>query len=609
VRKARLVITTPVAAGGASFAILLATYLATAAPDLTFWDASEFVTAAHTFGIPHPPGTPLWVMLARVFSLALESAGPVRSITLLSVTSGAAAGAIGAAMAARWVGGRGAVAAAVSAGTMFTVWNNATEVEVYAASLLASVCMLYAGDRAGRPDTADAQRIRWRLLVAFIAGVSLPLHLSAVVALPAAIVLAWRGNRISAFQFAGLLGVAALGASSVFVMLFRAQHNPSLNSGNPETFQALIDVLQRKQYAVAGLFPRRAPLWLQLGNVFQWADWQVAYGLFPEVGPGWRRTPLTLLWAWLGLLGLRAAWLHERRVGRALAVLAISGTIGVAIWLNLRTGPSFGAGVLPEGALHEARERDYFFALGFWCWGILAGMGLARIATSLARRIPRLFTVPVFAVAALPLVVNREVVDRSKEPNATLPRTIARLMLDAVPVNGVLIVGGDNDTFPIWYLQQVEHYRPDVQAVSAPLLGARWYRDELAVFRVVPPAFALEWHGQQATLAAIRAAAQTRDRSVRVSVLVDADARRAVDIDAGWLLEGLVYSPTTRIPAGATGLDLGALGRAREAVPPSSLRTLGKGTSRVTETMQELLRCTQVRELTDPLLVGRCNGG
>ena len=50
----------------ATVAVLLPLYLATAAPDLTFWDASEFMTAAHTFGIPHPPGTPLWVAAARV---------------------------------------------------------------------------------------------------------------------------------------------------------------------------------------------------------------------------------------------------------------------------------------------------------------------------------------------------------------------------------------------------------------------------------------------------------------------------------------------------------------------------------------------------------------
>jgi len=124
-------------------------------------------------------------------------------------------------------------------------------------------------------------------------------------------------------------------------------------------------VLLRRQYAVASLWPRMAPLWLQLGNVFEWSDWQVAFGLHPHPAPTWTRTSLTIAWVWLAVLGLRALWRHEVRVGRAMVVLLVSGTIGVAVWLNLRAGPSFGVGILPSGTLHEARERDYFFVLGF----------------------------------------------------------------------------------------------------------------------------------------------------------------------------------------------------------------------------------------------------
>ena len=589
--------------------MLFSTYLATAAPDLTFWDASEFITAAHTLGIPHPPGTPFWVLVAKVFSLAFSNTGPVRSVTMLSVVSTAAACALGAAMAARWIGGRGAVAAAVGAGAMFSVWNNATEAEVYALSLLAAVAMLYAGERAGRLEADDNTRARWRAIIAFIIGLALPLHLSVLVAVPAAIMFAWRGRLPTIGEAVSLVLIAALGASSIMVMPLRAQHDPLLNSGDPQSLSSLIDVLTRRQYAVAGLWPRRAPLWLQIGNIFQWADWQVAFGLAPQIGPDWRRTPLTIIWAWLAVLGLRTAFRHEKRVGRALSVLALSGTIGVALWLNLRAGPSYGAGVLPDNALHEARERDYFYALGFWCWGMLSGMGVAGIAQTLSARIPRALTIPVVALAALPLLANAPSAARNIEPEATLPRTVARLLLDAVPQNGVLVVAGDNDTFPLWYLQRVEDYRSDVAIVTAPLLGADWYRRELVKQRALDASYAETWRGLGPTLGAVGAEAEERRRALRVSALLSARDRNAIYPQNGWLLEGLVYAPSDQVSAGTIGLDLNALRRSSDAVPPSTLIQVRPSADPIMRQMQEFLRCTTVNSLTDSLLVARCHRG
>ena len=81
-----------------------------------------------------------------------------------------------------------------------------------------------------------------------------------------------------------VLAIAA--ASAVVVLLVRAGHDPALNQGNPSTWSALLDVVARRQYAVAPLWPRQAPLWLQVGNLFEYADWQFALGLAPSPPPG-----------------------------------------------------------------------------------------------------------------------------------------------------------------------------------------------------------------------------------------------------------------------------------------------------------------------------------
>ncbi|AMW04744.1 protein O-mannosyl-transferase family [Gemmatimonas phototrophica] len=598
----------PIVAAVVATMVLLGIYLSTAAPDLTFWDATELMAAAHTMGIPHPPGTPLWVLVGKLASMLFSSAAPPRAITLLSVWSAALTGGAAAYMAARWLGARGAVVAAVSAGTMLTVWNNATETEVYALSLLVSVLLLVTGEFAGRPDTDDHERRRARALMAFVCGLAVPLHLTVLVALPAAVAFAWRGPRPVWREVVAWVALAALGLSAIAVLpLFSAQ-NPTLDSGNPESWRALVSVLRREQYAVAGLWPRQAPLWLQLGNVFQWSDWQVAYGLhpFPTAHPV--RTALTVLWAWLAVLGLRRLWRHDPRVGRAMLLLVLSASLGVALWLNMRAGPTFGVGLLPKGTPHEARERDYFFVLAFWGWGLLAGAGLSAIASALGRRLPAPVAMLPLALVVVPLLANRAVADRSREPVASLPRTYARLLLDAVPRRGVLFAGGDNDSFPLWYLQQVEDYRPDVTVITVPLLGAQWYRERLAAQQLLEVAAVARWPGQGAVLRSLVIHAEGARRAVRVSTLLERSDRLQLDPGGGWALQGLVYAPDRQLGAGQTGLDLPALRRQRSMVPMGALAPLPPGADPAAQTAQELLQCTQVLGPADSLLVSGCGG-
>ena len=130
--------------------LLFAAYSATAAPGVTYWDSGEFIAAARSWGIPHPPGTPLYVTIARAFT------APVRRMA-----RGARRDAIvGGRDRARRVGLAWAIArsiekesamglaAALCAGAMSTAWSSATETEAYATALLLAMGMLVAAERA-----------------------------------------------------------------------------------------------------------------------------------------------------------------------------------------------------------------------------------------------------------------------------------------------------------------------------------------------------------------------------------------------------------------------------------------------------------------------------
>ena len=509
--------------------LLLCVYVGTAAPSLTFWDASEFATAIGTFGIPHPPGTPLYVALGTALWHLSPGLTPVQAGSMLSASCTALACALAAWIVVRVSGQRAlGVVAGLCAGAMGTVWMNATETEVYAASLLsvAVQCAL-----AWRAFEADDDRAR--IALAYIGALSLPLHLSALVATPAAMLLAntdrtgrvrWAplvasGELVLATVFLshGRLVLAAicvvgattspglarllplgkssrrtdaassmrwlraaglttlLGWSALCILLVRARHAPFLNQGDPDTFAKLVDVFTRAQYDVAAPWPRRAPLWLQLGNIMQYADWQVALSLWNDVTPSPVRTPLSVLAAAVGAVGAVAHWRTHRVTARAMAVLILLATVGVCLQLNLRAGPSFGYGVLPDDALREARERDYFYALAFWCWGLWIGVG----AWVLARRTAK----PLLVAAVVPMAMlasNWRAIARDALPERRLANGIAAEFLHDVPVGGMLFTAGDNDSYPLWYKQTVDSLRPDVHVVVTSLLPANWYFRESA---------------------------------------------------------------------------------------------------------------------------------
>jgi hypothetical protein len=258
------------------------------------------------------------------------------------------------------------------------------------------------------------------------------------------------------------------------------------------------------------MLPRQAPIYLQIGNLFEYADWQVALGFASGPAPTIARTSVTIAFALLGVIGF--VW-HKRRHRSSwdvMTLLFVGATIGVVVYLNMKSSPSYGQGFLPAGAKHEARERDYFFALGFVCWGMWAGAGTVRAM----ERFGRPAKLAGVAIAALPAVLNWSAVSRNN-PLAYDPRNSAARILMRAPKNAVVFAIGDNDTYPVWYMQEVEGLRRDVTTVTLPLLGAQWYREELARRHLLLESeFVGSWRGAGATYSEICERARALGRPI-----------------------------------------------------------------------------------------------
>ena len=662
-------------------AVLMTVYLASLAPQVTFWDAGEFTAAVHTLGIPHPPGTPLYILIGKAWSLGLGFLGTSLALNLLSAVCTAAAGALTARLVYRstrnhWM----AIGAAVIAGTMSTAWLNATETEVYAVSLLLSLLLIEAADHAGNGES-------WRLLVlaAYLIALAVPLHLSALIAAPAAMVLAserlsaapaiqqgggnrrfggwlsrsfpaWRWSWTLAIAGVVLLAVAASGVSLTLViaglvlvavaialerqrvgwrtssllvsvaialsalafMIVRAQHDPGINQGDPSTMTRWIAVMTREQYDAAPMWPRQAPLWIQLGNMLQYFDWQMALSLAPEPPLSVGRGVMTLIAIVLGVIGSRAHRQIDARRWRAVLALLLSGSIGVMIYLNLKPGPSIGWGILPDDAPHEARERDYFFVLAFWAWAVWIAIGAVTLAARF--RVPKW---SVAFVALLPILLNWKAVERSSEPVASLARRSAIAFLSSSPARAVLFVAGDNDSYPLWYMQQVEGFRRDVTVVTIPIAPALWYLAELE--RRHGLRAPSEWRGLSAMLTALANDARQQGRPVAAAVSVEPRDRVALGdlaVLRGWvwveadeqarLLSLGLRAVDVEQAIGASGLssaERASVAELQQPVAPSTWRWLNS-TERY---MLGLLSCPRLavesatREVAADSLDSTCN--
>jgi hypothetical protein len=516
------------ALGAAAAALLL--YVITLAPTTWFWDTSEYIATAHILGIPHPPGNPLFVVVGRAWSVLLGLTGmsvPVRINLLAAVTSAAATGfmfLVAHRILTAWLASDraltdawrsrlplvGAWAGAILGSTAYTVWNQSNVNEkVYTLSVLVIAVVSWLAIRWH--DRKDEPGSGWYLVLAlYIMVLGSTNHLMSLLPAPAlGILILVERPRIlldRALVTRGILAVV-LGLSFNFFLPLRSAQQPLINEGEPVCesvvgaavaiysngrwgCDALAYNLRREQYGKPSIFsdptdihgerPRTAGLiGHQLLNYFQYFDWQWGRALADSEVPGNARLPVTLLFLGLGLLGVALAIRAGPGWGTYIGVLTATLTVLLVFYLNFKYGYSLAPPEIIRD-FREVRERDYFFIASFHLWGFLAGMGIAGAWRWAAGKVPDergfLLASPLLLVVLVPLVFNWGWADRSDDHSA---RDWAWNLLQSVEPYGILFTNGDNDTFPLWYMQEVEGVRRDVTVIVYQYLYTPWYPRQL----------------------------------------------------------------------------------------------------------------------------------
>jgi hypothetical protein len=169
-------------------------YVLTLAPTTAMWDTSEYITAAYTLGLPHPPGNPLFVLIGRVFAiLPIAPTVALRINLLAAICSAVSAGmwfliterVLVSWFPQRWQRIIGGSLAAIIGATAFTVWNQSVVNEkVYTVSLLGIAIVSWLMVRwCDAPDGRKADRIL--VLVAYLCGLGYANHMAGMLAAPA----------------------------------------------------------------------------------------------------------------------------------------------------------------------------------------------------------------------------------------------------------------------------------------------------------------------------------------------------------------------------------------------------------------------------------------
>jgi tetratricopeptide (TPR) repeat protein len=491
-------------------------------------------------GVPHPPGAPLFLLFGRLFSLLPTATDIGLRVNLLSCLVSAFTVLLLylciVRLARAWRGvektvtEKIAVYGSAAIGTLcfafsHSFWFNAVEAEVYAMSMFFTALVFYLGlrwlDHADKP-----QGNRILLLIFYIIGLSSGVHLLSILALiSVSLIIAFRkfGVSFKVFLLGGLFGSIAilaiypgiiqgfpllierltiwsvvlitaamvwgvatfirkdrripamallsallvmLGYSTFLMIKIRSGANPFLDENDPETWGRLLSYLNREQYGSESLFltmfHRKADFWsYQINQMYlRYLGWQflnlkLFYGI-----------PFAL-----GIIGAFHQFYRDKKGGLVVLALFLMTGLAVILYLN-QENP-------------QPRERDYAYVGSFFVFAIWIGLGVLALIESFTAKLTGVRQTRITAgiVILLLLIAPVNMLAKGYHSHDRGGNYIAwdysyNLLVTCAP-DAILYTNGDNDTFPVWYLQEVAGVRRDVRIVNLSLLNTGWFIQQI----------------------------------------------------------------------------------------------------------------------------------
>jgi hypothetical protein len=479
---------------GLVFIVALVLYSWTLAPTVTLVDSGELIVAAHSLGVAHPPGFPLYVMLAHLASLVPIGNVAIRVNFASAIFAALAAGMLTLVVAEilvvsstlatlqrvkKKLGRKGkkqspeainralrddtnpwvVFAPGVGAGLLFafsrTLWSYATIAEVYTLNALLTLVVFFLMLRWRRriledQDSTRGKADRLLYVAAIVFGLALGVHhVTVALILPALAVLVYRtaGPKFFASKrllYAALFSIGALVAVYSYLPL-AAAHRPVLNWGDPRSLYAVWSHITGKQYQ---LFLSFSPS--IMGEQLP----QFGRFLFREFSAPW--LPLALI---VAISGFIAAFKRDRTTFFFLLLIVAA---DLAYTLNYDI----------------AEDKDAYYLPVFIAIAIAAGFGFyAFFQFFLAKQSLKtsghfIIGLGVLVVSALALIGNWPFNNRS---HYFVAQDYVENIESTIEPNGLLLTLDWQVASPMLYAREVEQRRRDVKVVDVQLLRRSWY--------------------------------------------------------------------------------------------------------------------------------------
>jgi hypothetical protein len=476
--------------GGTVFLVALLFYSWTLAPTVTLTDSGELVVVARGLGIAHPPGVPLWIILAHLaslvplgnvaqrinFSSAVFAALTCAMLTLVVAEVIVTASYL-AAPKRRKKGNKKieelavthpmVAAPALGAGLLMafsrTLWSYATITEVYALNALLIVTIFFLMLRWRRRIVEDRMHLSIGQLTrhdvflysaALIFGLALGVHhVTVALTLPAVAVIVFRTQGVRFFTsrrlvYAALISIGALVAVYAYLPL-AASRSPVINWGHPRSLQEIWWHLTGRQYQVYFSFKPEI-----MGEQFA----EFCRMALREFGFPW--LPLSLV---LAFAGLGDAFKRDRTIFWFLLTIVIA-DLAYALSYEI------------------AEDKDAYYLPTFISIAIAAGLGIRwLIRGALSKSLPVVkpslaAVVAVLVVSTIALTANWPFNNRRRY---FIAHDYVDNLLKAIAPNGLLLTLDWQVVSPMFYAQEIEQLRPDVKVVDINLLRRSWYFDYL----------------------------------------------------------------------------------------------------------------------------------